>query len=107
MKKVNPYTFIAKLLGVIGLLLFWMEVDTRGIVLLVFFLIFGCVLVVQLFRKKIWNHQWGYVLLLLGVIVIVQTAVSLLTQQFYIMGIVITAAIYTLIYHNIYPKESF
>jgi chromate transport protein ChrA len=107
MKKVNPYTGIGILIGLIGFVLFWMKVDTRGIVLLTFFLIFGGILLFQLFQKKLVNNRWGYALLLLAIAVIVQTVISLFTQQFYWPGILIPAAMYTLIYEKIYPKESF
>jgi hypothetical protein len=107
MQKINPYVGLAILLGVIGLLLFFMKVDPAAFVLKMFFVIYGSVQFVQLIRKRLLTNMWGFVLLLLATLVIVQAIIGLWTAEFYWVGIAVTASMHSLIYQKIHPKEMF
>jgi hypothetical protein len=106
MKKINPFTGIAILMGLIGIILFWLRVDPYAVVLLLFFLFQGLFSTYQLFQKKLLNNSWGYVLLLLNAIIVLTSIRGLIIQQASFMGIVVLSIMHSLIYSKIYPKRS-
>ena len=106
MTKINASTGIAIFFGVVALLLYWMKADRNAILLEVFFLIYGAILLAQVVRKKMWTHRWGYSLLTLAVLIVLQAMLSLWTSEFYWQGIIIPLGMYAVIYRKVYPKET-